>query len=145
MTDTPGQKPSRLETSALIREVANQTHLPEETVRLVVDTLLSIVKEALSQEEKVVLRTFGTFQAKRVGSGGFDGVSVRFKVADDFKKSVKESLRPMEKYGVETKTQEALMAQVTGECPVCKSKLETTKPPKCPNCGTEPFESKESK
>lgn len=145
MTDTPGQKPSRLETSVLLREVAKQTHLPDETVRLVIDTLLSVMKEALCQEEKVILRTFGTFQAKRVNSGGFEGVSVRFKTADELKKYVKESLRPMEKYGVETKSEAALLAQVTGECPVCKSKLESTKPPKCSNCGTAPFEGKESK
>lgn len=143
--DTPGPKQSRLETSALIREVANQTHLPEETVRLVVDTFLSVIKEALAQEEKVILRTFGTFLSKRVRHGGFNGISVRFKIADELRKFVKEALRPMEKYGVETKSEAALLAQVTGECPVCKNKLESTKPPKCTTCGTAPFEGKEQK
>jgi rubrerythrin len=140
---TPGQKPSRIETSALIKEIASQTHLPDETVRLVMDTFISITKEALIQEEKVVLRHFGTFVARRVGSGGFDGVSIRFKPAEELKSAAKEALRPMEKYSVETKSEAALLAQVTGECPDCKSKLETTKPPKCPSCGTKPFESKE--
>lgn len=142
---TPGQKPSRLETSVLIKEIAKQTHLPDETVGLMLDTFISVVTAALVQEEKVIIRHFGTFLAKRVGNGGFAGVTVRFRSADELKKAVQEALKPMEKYGVETKTDAALMAQVTGKCPSCQSALETTKPPKCPNCGTEPFENKEPK
>lgn len=133
---TSGQKPNRLETSVLLKEIAKQTHLPEETVKLVVDTFLSVIKQAISMEEKVILRTFGTFRVKRITTG----LAIRFKAADELKKYIQEALRPMEKYGVETKNEATLLAQVTGECPTCKSKLESTKPPKCQNCGTKPFE-----
>lgn len=145
MTDTPGQKPNRLETSALFAEIANQTHLPEETVRLVLDTFSSILKEALMQGDRIIIRQFGTYQAKRSTYGGFEGVHVRFKPAEELKRALKEAMIPMEKYGVELKSEAALLAQVTGECPDCKAKLESTNPPKCPNCGTKPFEAQETK
>ena len=142
---TPGPRPSSFETSAVIRETARLTHLPEETVRLVLDTLIAVIRAALVREERVVLRFFGTFQAKRVLNGGFNGVRVRFKTAADLKKAVQEAMRPVEKYNVEMKNEAVLLAQLTGLCPKCKGSLESTHPPKCPTCGTEPFENKETK
>ncbi len=143
--DTPGPKPSRLETSELVQEIAKQTHLPAETVRLVLDTFLAVAKSALCEGKIVVLRTFGLLQALPFKGVLGEGVRFKFKVAGELKKAAQEVFRPMEKYGVETKTDAALVAQVTGTCPVCKAELETKKPPKCPNCGTEPFENKEPK
>ncbi len=142
--DTPGPKPSRLETTALIQEIASQTHLPVDTVRLVMDTFLAVAKTAICDGKIVVLRTFGRIQAVPFKGAIGEGARFKFKVAGELKKAAQEAFRPMEKYGVETKTDAALVAQVTGICPVCQAELETKKPPKCPNCGTAPFEKKES-
>ena len=46
----------------------------------------------------------------------------------------------MEKYGVEVDEKSATVAKTTGDCPKCKSKLDSTSPPHCTSCGTEPFE-----
>lgn len=138
---TPGPKQNSLETIAMLREIAGRVFLPEDTIKLVMGAFVEVTREHLQKEERVIIRNFGTFRAKRVKNGRFAGFSVRFKPAQDFKASIKEALKPMEKYGVELKDEAVLLAKVTGECPSCKTKLDQTDPPHCPNCGTKPFES----
>lgn len=135
MTDTPGRspskKPKRVDTIAFIKEIADRMFLPEETVLAIWETSVAVITEALLREEKVVIRRFGVFRLSRAGSA-------RFKAAEALRQVLRES--NMEKYGVEMNNEAALMAKVTGECPSCKSPLDSKDPPHCPNCGTTPFE-----
>ena len=51
----------------------------------------------------------------------------------------------MEKRGVQIDDEAAEAAKKTKTCPKCGQVLDETNPPKCGNCGTEPFESREEK
>lgn len=136
MTDTPGpnrSKQKRLELLAFIKEVASRMFLPEETILATWETMTTVLVEALLRDEKVVLRKFGVF---RLGASG----TMRFRSAVSLKQFLKENT--MEKYGVEISNEAALLAKVTGQCPACKQELESKDPPKCPACGTAPFEAK---
>jgi hypothetical protein len=132
MMGTPGPNPNkRLETIAFIKEVADRMFLPEETVQAIWDVSASVITDALLRNEKVVIRKFGVFRLSRSGSA-------RFRAAAALRQTLKEN--SMEKYGVEMNNEAVLMAKVTGECPACKSQLDSKDPPHCPNCGTAPFE-----
>jgi nucleoid DNA-binding protein len=146
MTDTPGLKQSRLETNALVRQVAERCFIPDDTVKAILDSFVDVMREALQREERIIIRNFGVLYTKQAGYGPFKGTSIKFKASLEFKKGLKKEgeVKPMEKYGVELKDEATLMAKVTGECPACKSKLDSTEPPKCPNCGTKPFERQSS-
>jgi hypothetical protein len=131
-TRGPNQsKPKRLETIAFIKEVADLMFLPEETVQAIWDTSARVITDALLRNEKVVIRRFGVFRLSRSGAA-------RFRAAVALRQILKEN--SMEKYGVEMNNESVLLAKVTGECPTCKALLESKDPPRCPNCGTAPFE-----
>ena len=137
---TRGPKLSSFQLPAIYKLVAERTVLPVDTVRQVIDNFLDVIKTAVLQQQKVQLRTFGAFKAKRLKRGP----RIAFQAAGEFKEGVKQVLMSeepeMEKYGVETKNEAVMMAEVTGQCPACKATLTTKKPPHCPNCGTKPFE-----
>lgn len=136
---TPGLKPNRLETMALFKAISARCFLPEDTVRIVIESLGAVVKESMLREESVVIRNFGTFKIKR----RTNGVAIRFKVSEDFRKDIKEVVKPMEKHAVdETNNNAVLIAKMTGKCPVCKAELSSKNPPICPTHGSEPFEEK---
>lgn len=124
-------KAKRLETIAFIKEIADRMFFPEETVLAMWETIVAVITEALLREEKVVIRRFGVFRLNKIGAA-------RFRVSQSIRKVLRES--HMEKYGVEINNEAALMARVTGECPACKSPLDSKDPPQCPKCGTAPFE-----
>jgi nucleoid DNA-binding protein len=124
-------KPKRLETIAFIKEIADRMFIPEETVQAVWDTSVNVITESLLKNEKVIIRRFGVFKLSKAGTA-------RFRAAIAMRQLLKESA--MEKYGVEMDNETVLMAKVTGECPSCKSPLDSKDPPHCPNCGTTPFE-----
>lgn len=128
----------RLETRALFAELAERTSLPVDTIRLVFDTFTNIVLESMLDDTKVIVRHFGAFYAKVIKQGS----AIRFRPAQELKAKVQEGTRraPMEKLGVELNNEAVLLAKVTGKCPACKSDLASKDPPRCPNCGTEPFE-----
>ncbi len=129
---TPGAKQNkRKETIEFIKEIADRMFIPEETVAAIWDTSVAIITEALLKEERVVIRRFGVFRLSRLGTA-------KFRAAEALKKTLREN--NMEKYGVEINNEATLMARVTGECPSCKSQLDSKDPPHCPNCGTKPFE-----
>ncbi len=130
---THGQNPNKakLETAEFIKEIADRLFLPEDTIQAVWDTSIDVIIESLSKNKKVVIRRFGVFRLGRTGSA-------KFRSAVAVRRFLKES--SMEKYGVEMDNEAVLMARVTGECPSCKSQLESKDPPRCSNCGTTPFE-----
>lgn len=131
MSEKPSKKPKRIDTIAFIKEIADRMFIPEETVLAIWETSIAVITEALLREEKVVIRRFGVFRINRNGAA-------RFKAAEALRQVLRES--NMEKYGVEMNNEAVLMAKVTGECPSCKSPLDSRDPPHCPNCGTTPFE-----
>lgn len=107
--------------------------LPEETIEAVWEVSAAVITEALLREEQVIIRRFGVFRRGKTGTA-------KFKSAVAIRQILKESV--MEKYGVDIDNEAMLMAKVTGECPACKSPLESKDPPRCPKCGTAPFEKK---
>lgn len=140
----PEPKGTKLTYNQIIKAVARQAHLPDDTVRVVIDTLWDVIRDGLRAQHILVLREFGTFRPRRTMKNNVEGLAIKFRPSPGFKQSVKEALPPMEKYGVQLKDEAVLLAKVTGECPACKSKLDQKDPPHCPNCGTAPFEKKES-
>ena len=140
-TQSKKHRPSnRLETIALFKEIAARTSLPPETVRYILETFTEVVAESLLSDTKVILRHFGSFHSRMIAQGS----AIRFKPAAELKTKVQKAITPptMEKLNVVLNNEAALLAKVTGECPACKSKLESKDPPRCPNCGTAPFEEK---
>ncbi len=140
-TQSKKYRPSkRLETIALYKEIAQRTALPPETVRYIFETFTEVLTESLLSDTKVVVRHFGTFHSRMIAQGS----AIRFKPALELKEKVQRAITPptMEKLNVVLNNEAVLLAKVTGECPACKSKLETKDPPNCPNCGTAPFEEK---
>lgn len=128
----------------LVNEVANKTNLPPQTIRLVLDTLKSIILEQLCKRESVILRDFGTFH---VGKGHNPSTNksvptARFRAAKAIKNLLKKGTT-MEKYGVDTNEEKTKTATEGQKCPECGATLKTgTNVPVCPNCGTKPFEEK---
>ena len=137
MTDTPGPKPSSFKTGDLIQKVAQRLFLPDDTVEMVLYGILEEIIAALLRKEKVFLRGLGSLVIKQHRLGY---PMLKFKISSLMKETMREAGLVMEKYGVDLGNEAELVAKVTGECPSCKSALESTSPPKCPNCGTKPFE-----
>lgn len=130
---THGQNPSKakLDTAEFIKEIADRMFFPEDVIQAVWDISIDVITESLSKNKKVIIRRFGVFRLGRTGSA-------KFRSAVAVRRFLKES--SMEKYGVEMDNETVLMARVTGQCPSCKSPLESKDPPHCSNCGTTPFE-----
>ncbi len=51
-----------LEYLELVRRASAKILLPEETVRMVLEALLETMKEALTEEKRIILREFGTLR-----------------------------------------------------------------------------------
>jgi len=49
----------------LIAKIAHKTGIPKADVRLTVEALLEVIKEALAEDEKVILKGFGSFANKK--------------------------------------------------------------------------------
>lgn len=129
----PTSKVKRLETIALIKEISERLLFPEDTIQIVLDTLVAIITESLLEEKKVIIRRFGVFRLSRRGTA-------IFRTSLTLKQKFKE--QAMEKYGVEMNNETVLLAKITGECPECKQLLQSKDPPQCSTCGTKPFEKK---
>jgi integration host factor alpha subunit len=84
----------------LAKRIAEETGLPAVKVEQVVEAILEAIKDALSREESVILRRFGTFDVRakraRVGRNPKTGEAaeiaarrvVRFKSGQVFKDAV---------------------------------------------------------
>lgn len=130
-TRGPNRSSKLLSTQTLVKEIAERMFFPEETVQAIVDVTVSVITEALLGNNKVAIQGLGTFRPSRTGL-------VKFRSSVSLRQILKENL--MEKYGVKMNNEALLLAKVTGECPTCKSVLDSKDPPHCPNCGTAPFE-----
>jgi hypothetical protein len=139
----------KMEYRELLNEIAARTHLPEQTVRLIVETMSEVIVEELTARKNVILRLFGAFHIKSRYSALANGNvwSVRFKLASVAKQIIKKG-NSMEKYGVVTTEDKNKTASVRflfeKKCPKCGKALTTeSNTPHCPDCGTEPFEKSE--
>lgn len=84
----------------IINRVAEQTGLPKQDADLAVETIISLIKDSLSDDEAVILRRFGSFQTRaknpRIGRNPKTGEEaeisarkvVRFKAGKRFKEAV---------------------------------------------------------
>lgn len=84
----------------IINRVAEQTGLPKQDADMAVETIISLMKDALSSDKPVILRRFGSFQTRvkkqRIGRNPKTGEEaeisarkvVRFKAGKYFKQVV---------------------------------------------------------
>jgi nucleoid DNA-binding protein len=84
----------------IINRIADQTGLPKQDAEVATEVIISLVKQALTNEEPVILRRFGSFQTRlkneRVGRNPKTGEEavisarkvVRFKAGKYFKEAV---------------------------------------------------------
>jgi nucleoid DNA-binding protein len=84
----------------IINRVAEQTGLPKQDADLAVETIISLIKDSLADDESVILRRFGSFQTReknpRIGRNPKTGEEaeisarkvVRFKAGKRFKEAV---------------------------------------------------------
>lgn len=78
----------------LIQVVAEKTHLPPQTVRLIIDTMKEIIVDKLCRREEVLIRGLGTFLVKTVYSPATQEnvPAVRFRVAPTVKPIIKKGI-----------------------------------------------------
>jgi nucleoid DNA-binding protein len=128
------------------RRIAEKVFLPEDTVRMVLEAAFDVLPEAVL-EEPLVFPGFGRFKLIRKRSPeSFRKYReifhyIQFKAAPALKAKVVKG-PAMNKYSVVLDGNKTVTGQLTGLCPDCNEKLESINPPKCPRCGTKPFESK---
>jgi len=130
--------------SQFIEEVAGRVYLPKETVRLIYDAMVDVIYEKTRAGQTVWLKrlgstVFSTYQGRL--TDGRTVPKVRFNLSNELKAAAKEI--DMEKLGVQTDEEKNKTASETKNCPACGAALkQNTNVPTCPNCGTEPFETK---
>lgn len=90
----------------IINRVAEQTGLPKQDANVAVETIIKLIKEALADNDPVILRRFGSFQTRdknpRVGRNPKTGEEaeitartvVRFKAGKRFKAAVNNQTLP---------------------------------------------------
>lgn len=140
----------------LLEKVAARTYLPKQTVRMIYETILTVVREELVKGNRVLLSNFGVLRPVLYRSpiNGAPCPTVRMKMSPIMKNAARE-IDParfqehsreitMDKFGVQTDASKQKLAGIDKTCPSCGSELvQNTNVPQCPSCGTEPFEDDE--
>lgn len=120
----------------MLPEIIQESGVPSEYVVRVIETFCLKIGKHLNDRKRVVLRYLGTFTVQ-------DQMNIlpkiTFNPSWDLKKLI-EMRAEMNKYSVVLDKNKAMTAKLTRKCPDCKTDLETVDPPKCPQCGTRPFE-----
>jgi nucleoid DNA-binding protein len=77
----------------LVREVSYRTMLPEDTVRLVLETVFDVAKEYLAANYRVIFKNFGTLRTQirsHVKFGTFPVII--FRASNDLQETVRKEL-----------------------------------------------------
>jgi hypothetical protein len=131
---------SQVNLNRLVIEISEGLEMEEGGIRRVVEKLWRVIAEALNKRESVAIRRFGTFRVE----DDEDGIPrVTFHPSHLFKMDLNVR-SDMNKYSVVLDQNKIAAAKLTGNCPDCGQKLESLSPPKCPKCGTKPFEDRPS-
>lgn len=112
-------------------------------VSQILDVFIGIIIGDLSDNGKVTVPGLGEFRARYMSGRR---LYVKFAPHPITKRALSASLGgryQMEKYGVEQEQSTDKTAAKVGTCPSCGQQLEASSAvPKCPKCGTKPFEQK---
>lgn len=113
-------------------------------VSRILDLFLGIIIGDLSDTGRVKVPGLGEFRAKYMSG---KRLYVQFSPHPITTRALSESLGgryQMEKYGVEQDQSTGKTAAKAGTCPQCGQQLDADSAvPKCPKCGTKPFEKRE--
>lgn len=125
-----------------VARIAKDTYLPEETIKVVVQSMVEIITATLQTgNDEVIVTNFGkwvlTNKTSRAGKYRYP----KFRSAIQFRERTKQEAAVMNKYGVVLDENKTLLAKLSGECPKCLQPLKCVIPPECTTCGTKPFES----
>lgn len=131
--------PRRVTVTDLIDDISAEAGVGRDQAFAVISAFAKKMSQALDQRKTCAFWNIGTFSV-RDDENGFP--EIRFAASLEFRKHV--HVRPeMNKYGVVLDRNKVMTAKLTGLCPDCNTDLESKDPPKCPRCGTKPFEEKE--
>lgn len=120
----------------LANPISLETGFDEEQIRTVITSLCNHIGKALNRRADVVMLHVGSFKVREDAMGFPDIIFV-----PTLKMTTHLTVRSdMNKFGVVLDNNKAAMAKLTGKCPDCQTDLEERNPPKCPICGTAPFE-----
>jgi len=122
-----------------VKTLTLRTKLGELTARTFVSTCLDIITEAVAMGDEVRIPHFGKFRRAAVTHMGSKKYRMAFRA---FKDPNERIVKTMEKYGVQIDEKKEKTAGTKKTCPKCGAVLDSVFPPKCPACGTEPFEKK---
>ena len=122
----------------LVKVIATEHNLPDETVRKVLNAFKAWVIEITTQGESVKVSGLGTFFMKEKKARGVPSTKGR-RSGLYFKMTKKESV--MEKYAVVLDPDKTKTSSTKPTCPLCGAELDG--PNHCPKCGTKGFEKKE--
>jgi len=114
----------------MVEVLSEKTGQPKKVVESILRAFVSEARSAAMSGERVKLPKFGSFYRADLKSRRV----VRFKQSRE---------RNMEKLGVVIDDEKSKTASAAKGCPRCGSKLEQSDYPKCPRCGTAPFEKKD--
>jgi hypothetical protein len=126
----------------VIERIAERTFLPPQTIRMVIDSFVEVVIERLKERDPVRIHGFGRFKLTESIYKGKHVAYASFRSALAMRERLTKETVPMtmNKYAVVLDDNKSLQARLSGECPDCKSKLDSATPPHCPKCGSAPFE-----
>lgn len=113
----------------MVEVLSEKTGHPKKVVEAILRTFVAEAHSAAMSGERVKLPKFGSFYRADLKNRQV----VRFKQTRE---------RKMEKLGVVIDDEKSKTASAGKGCPSCGSQLEKSDYPKCPRCGTAPFEKK---
>ena len=113
----------------LVETLSETTGQPKEVVEKVLRAFATESRRVVLLGERVKLPKFGSFYRAVINGNR----KVRFHQSRE---------RDMEKLGVVLDDEKSKTASAGKGCPSCGSQLEKSDYPKCPRCGTAPFEKK---